>query len=129
MKLTNERSLNNKSFVNLQYLGVANLAQYNTSVAELVECALREGEGNLANNGALVVKTGKRTGRSPNDRFIVDTPTIHDSVAWGSVNKPMDPTIFEALWEKALGYISSGYEAYPPLYVTDGFAGANRTFA
>ena len=46
--------------------------------AELVEYAIRREEGRMASNGALVIETGERTGRSPNDRFIVDTPDVHD---------------------------------------------------
>ena len=55
----------------------------NLQPAQLVEEALRRGEGTLSNSGALVVKTGKYTGRSANDKFIVDTPAVHDDIAWG----------------------------------------------
>ena len=57
--------------------------------AELVEYAIRREEGCMASNGALVIETGERTGRSPNDRFIVDTPDVHDKIAWGAVNRPL----------------------------------------
>ena len=57
--------------------------------AELVECALARKEGKLASNGSLVVETGKYTGRSPKDRFVVDTPDVHDKIAWGNVNVPI----------------------------------------
>ena len=57
--------------------------------AELVEHAIRREEGRMASNGALVIETGERTGRSPNDRFIVDTPDVHDKIAWGAVNRPL----------------------------------------
>ena len=56
--------------------------------AELVEHAIRREEGRMASNGALVIETGERTGRSPNDRFIVDTPDVHDKIAWGAVQPP-----------------------------------------
>lgn len=71
----------------LEKLGIINAgAVYrNLTPAQLVEHALRRGEGTLSNTGALVVKTGKYTGRSANDKFIVDTPAVHDNIAWGKV--------------------------------------------
>lgn len=54
----------------------------NLTPAQLTEAALRRGEGKLSNTGALVVTTGKYTGRSPKDKFIVDTPSVHDDIAW-----------------------------------------------
>ena len=73
----------------LEKLGIINAgAVYrNLTPAQLVEHALRRGEGTLSNTGALVVKTGKYTGRSANDKFIVDTPAVHDDIAWGKVNR------------------------------------------
>ncbi len=64
----------------------------NLSPAKLTEHALRRGEGKISNTGALVVKTGKYTGRSANDKFIVDTPAVHDEIACGKVNR----TIYES---------------------------------
>ena len=72
----------------------------NLSVPELVEHALARGEGKLSAKGALTVTTGKYTGRSPKDKFIVDTPTIHDSIAWGSVNVPITREKFEMIRKK-----------------------------
>ena len=63
--------------------------------AELVEHAIRREEGRMASNGALVIETGERTGRSPNDRFIVDTPDVHDKIAWGAVNRPLSIESYE----------------------------------
>ena len=59
--------------------------------AGLIERALRRNEGVLTDTGALSVETGKYTGRSPEDRFIVDTPDVHDHIHWGNVNKPFPP--------------------------------------
>ena len=58
----------------------------NLSVEELINKALQRNEGEIASNGALLVKTGKRTGRSPLDRFIVKDSTTEDSVDLGDVN-------------------------------------------
>ncbi|MDO4405293.1 MAG: phosphoenolpyruvate carboxykinase (ATP), partial [Atopobiaceae bacterium] len=56
--------------------------------ATLIEKAIDLHEGILTSKGALAVETGRYTGRSPEDRFIVDTPDVHDEIAWGPVNKP-----------------------------------------
>ena len=61
----------------------------NLTPAQLTEFALERKEGKLSNTGALVVTTGKYTGRSPKDKFIVDTDGIHNEIAWGKVNRPI----------------------------------------
>lgn len=52
------------------------------SVRELIEASIRNGEGTFSDRGALRVTTGTHTGRSPKDKFIVDTPLTHDIVNW-----------------------------------------------
>lgn len=79
----------------------------NLSVKALVEMALTRGEGELAANEALVVKTGARTGRSPKDRFIVRDAITESSVDWNTINQPLSPEVFSALWEKASQYLQS----------------------
>ncbi|VVC74759.1 Phosphoenolpyruvate carboxykinase [ATP] [Aquicella siphonis] len=79
----------------------------NLSAKELVELALARGEGELASNQALVVKTGSRTGRSPKDRFIVRGQATETQVDWNQINQPISADKFEALWEKALHYLNS----------------------
>lgn len=95
----------------------------NLSVATLVEMALARGEGMLAANGALVVRTGRRTGRSPTDRFIVETKNTKDELWWGTVNKPVSPEAFNKLLSKAKDYLSKG-----DLFIFDGFAGADPSY-
>ncbi|MCW5588234.1 MAG: phosphoenolpyruvate carboxykinase [Legionellales bacterium] len=72
---------------------------------ELCEFALQRQEGVLAANGAFTAYTGKRTGRSPKDRFIVNDAITRDTVAWGEINQPIAPEVFAALWNKVEAYL------------------------
>ena len=73
---------------------------------ELLEHSLNRGEGEIAANGALLVKTGKRTGRSPLDRFIVKDLITDSKVDWGEVNRPFDSEKFNSLWQRVEFYLS-----------------------
>ena len=74
--------------------------------SELIEQALTRNEGLLTNTGALLITTGKRTGRSPNDRYIVDESSTSGGIDWGDVNKPFLEDKFEALWDRADKHLS-----------------------
>lgn len=76
------------------------------SPAELAELALLRGEGQFAANGAIVVRTGKRTGRSPKDRFIVRDSATDKTVDWGTVNQPIAPETFDALWNRVQAHLA-----------------------
>ena len=106
----------------IEKLGIINpKAVYrNLTPAQLTEAALRRGEGTLSNTGALVVTTGKYTGRSPDDKFIVDTPTIHDKIAWGKVNRPISREKFDAIRGKLAAYLQNR-----EVFIFDGMAGAD----
>ena len=84
--------------------GIATGAEifWNLTTAPLVEQAVRRGEGLLAKDGPLVVRTGKHTGRSAQDRFIVRDSVSENAVWWGKTNKPMDPDAFERLYDDFL---------------------------
>ena len=113
------------SMYGLENLGIINAKEVyrNLTPAQLTEHALRRDEGTLSNTGALVVKTGKYTGRSANDKFIVDTPSVHDDIAWGSVNRPIEQEKFNAIRAKVIAYLQ-GKE----IFIFDGFAGADPKY-
>lgn len=89
----------------------------NLSSAELIERAVARGEGRLSANGALVVNTGLRTGRSPKDRYIVDEPSTSSQIDWGNVNQPFDAGKFNALWERVNEYLTSQEHFVSELHV------------
>jgi len=93
----------------------------NLCSAALVEHALAAGEGLLASNGAFVAATGDRTGRSPKQKYLEDTPGVHDDIDWGAVNQPMKPEVFEEIEKIAREHLSETER----LYVFDGFVGAD----
>ena len=109
----------------LEKLGIiAPKAVYrNLSIPALVEKALQANEGSLSETGALVVNTGKYTGRSPDDKFVVDYPSIHDEIAWGKVNVPMDVETFDKIYNKMTAYLQGR-----DIYIFDGFAGADPKY-
>lgn len=92
----------------------------NLSVAKLVEEALSRKEGKLTSTGALLVTTGKYTGRSPKDKYIVDCEVSHDKIAWGSVNVPTTREKFDAIKEEIIKYLTD-----KDVFVFDGYAGAS----
>jgi phosphoenolpyruvate carboxykinase (ATP) len=93
----------------LSDIGLHNVktAYWNLSPAELVQEAIIRGEGTLADSGALAADTGKFTGRSPKDRFVVKDALTKDSVWWGDVNIPFDENKFDALYNKVCKYFES----------------------
>ena len=95
----------------------------NPSPAYLIEQAIKNGEGHLTETGALAIETGKYTGRSPNDKFIVDTPGVHDRIDWGDVNRPVSREVFESLLSRVKEYFDD-----KEVFVFDGLAGADRKY-
>lgn len=93
---------------------------WNLETAQLVEHAVRRSEGKLAKDGPLVVTTGKHTGRSARDKFIVRDATTEDSVWWGNVNKGMTEGHFAALKTDFLAEIAQR----DTLYVQDLYGGS-----
>ena len=91
-----------KSHIGLDYLGLANNNEvyWNLTPAELYEHAVLHGEAMLTKDHALLVHTGKFTGRSPKDKFIVEQPEIMDEIDWGEINQPTSEAVFDNLFKK-----------------------------
>jgi phosphoenolpyruvate carboxykinase (ATP) len=96
---------------------------YNLPVDELISIAVDRQEGALASTGALQVFTGKYTGRSPKDKFIVMEPAVKDRIDWGEVNQPITEAQFDRLHKRALDYMEE-----KELFVFDGYAGADSEY-
>ena len=96
----------------------------NLDPATLIEHTIRRGEGKLSSQGALVIKTGKFTGRSPKDRFIVKDEITDTKVDWGPINIPIDPDNFEKLFAKIKAYQNN----LSDVYVRDAFACAHSKY-
>src|SRR3954464_7470948 len=90
----------------------------NPTTALLYSHALKRGDGSLAEGGPLVVDTGKYTGRSPKDKFLVDEPSSTDRIWWGDVNQKLSETHFDGLREKVVAQLESA----DTLYVVDAWA-------
>ena len=101
----------------------ADKALYQLSVPQLVEEAIKNGEGTLSSTGALAIDTGKFTGRSPKDRFIVLDDITRDTVWWGDINIQFDPDAFDSLLEKACQYLNQR-----KYYVRDAYACADPSY-
>jgi phosphoenolpyruvate carboxykinase (ATP) len=92
----------------------------NASPAYLYEAALRFEKGStISSTGALIAYSGKKTGRSPTDKRVVDEPEVRDDVWWGNVNIKLDPHSFLVNRERAVDYLNTRDR----LYVVDGYGG------
>lgn len=92
----------------------------NLSVPRLVEEIIRRGEGWLANNGAVVTRTGPRSGRSPKDRFFVEEASTKNHIWWSKTNVGVASDTFDRLLKRAISYLNDR-----DVFVFDGFVGAD----
>ena len=79
---------------------------FELNTEELIKAAIDNGEGTVASNGALALETGARTGRSPNDRFIVHEDSTSHLIDWGEINRPFEAEKFSLLWDKVDAYLA-----------------------
>lgn len=111
---------------NLLKLGIKNTENihYQLSPEELVQDTLRLGDGVLSDTGALVIRTGEFTGRSPKDKFIVKDNTTANSVHWNDFNLPIDQKYFDIVHKKMIAWL----EHLPELWVRDCYACADPRY-
>jgi phosphoenolpyruvate carboxykinase (ATP) len=93
---------------------------WNIPLEGLVEESVFRGEGKLVNGGPLAVFTGKHTGRSANDKFVVKEPSSQEKVWWGKVNVETSEKVFDNLLSKMQKYLAD-----KDVFVKDCFAGAH----
>ncbi|MFA5619961.1 MAG: phosphoenolpyruvate carboxykinase (ATP) [Weeksellaceae bacterium] len=99
----------------------SNQVQWNLSPEELTAISIRENQVEQASSGAINVLTGKFTGRSPLDRFIVKDEITENTIWWGNINIPFDSDKFDALYDKVAKHLSE-----KELYVRDAYACADK---
>jgi len=106
--------------------GIATSAElfWNLQTAPLVEHALQRGEGRLTKDGALLVDTGKFTGRSVKDKFVVRDATTEDTINWGAINQPM--TVEH--WANLKADFLAAVREQEQLYVADLFGGSQPEY-
>ncbi|MDR3698399.1 MAG: phosphoenolpyruvate carboxykinase (ATP) [Candidatus Sulfopaludibacter sp.] len=100
-----------------------NVAYWNLGTAQLVEHAIQRREGNLASGGALVVRTGQFTGRSPKDKFVVRDEITDPNIQWGPVNQPLSEAQFDRIYRRMMAFWQ-GHE----VYVQDCYVGADPEY-
>lgn len=97
----------------------------NPSPSKFYEEAIKYDAGSaLADNGALIVRSGKRTGRSPADKRVVNTPDVSKEIWWGDINIGLDEHTFDINHQRATDYLNT----LDKLYVIDGFAGWDKDY-
>ncbi|KKI54679.1 MAG: phosphoenolpyruvate carboxykinase (ATP) [Staphylococcus equorum] len=95
---------------------------FQLSTTQLYNKILNNDEGALTELGAINAKTGKYTGRSPKDKFIVNEPSYRDDIDWGNINQPIEEETFLNLYDKVLAHLNKKDE----LYVFNGYAGSDE---
>ena len=116
-----EPAISSQAVSQLEQMGITpGKIHRNFQVKKLIELVIEKNEAILTANGAVSVRTGKYTGRSPDDRFIVDDEQTHDSVDWGKINHPFPEDKFDKIFEKMKRHVKD-----KEIFIFDGFVGAD----
>ena len=112
----------------LDQIGLNNVSKIhrNLNVDNLIDEILKNNEGVISSTGAPIVDTGKFTGRSPKDKYIVDEPSSNSQIWWGQVNQKIDEKVFDELFSKIVDYYNSDQN---DTYMFDGYAGFDPKYS
>ena len=112
----------------LDQIGLNNVSKIhrNLNVDNLIDEILKNKEGVISSTGAPIVDTGKFTGRSPKDKYIVDEPSSNSQIWWGQVNQKIDEKVFDELFSKIVDYYNSDPN---DTYMFDGYAGFDPKYS
>ena len=106
----------------LSSIGILNSnIKFNFSSKQLSEVSVKNKQAKLTSTNAISINTGKFTGRSPEDRFIVEEASTRDQIEWGNVNQPFNSDDFNNLWNKVSDYLSNKKH-----YKTEVHVGSNK---
>ena len=115
---------NNKKQFNLNSIGIlSNKIYRNLSIEKLIENEIENNEVKIGMNGAVIVDTGKYTGRSPEDKYFVNESSSTKDLWWGPVNRKIDERIFDELYNEVISSYNDDIDS--KTYVFDGYAGAD----
>ena len=103
----NHGRVNNNNTLEQQGITGLGAVYYNLQEPALMEFAVSAGEGRLGQGGSLLVSTGKFTGRSPKDKFVVRTANVIDKIWWDN-NPPMEPEKFDLLYQDMRQHMQGG---------------------
>ena len=112
----------------LDQIGLNNVSKIhrNLNVDNLINEILKNNEGVISSTGAPIVDTGKFTGRSPKDKYIVNEPSSNSQIWWGQVNQKIDEKVFDELFSKIVDYYNSDPN---DTYMFDGYAGFDPKYS
>ena len=111
-----------KFLLQLEKMGIkSSKVHRNISVQDLLDLATQKNEGIITSTGSLSVKTGKYTGRSPDDRYIIGNDEIRQNVDWSKINRSFPEEKFEKIFQKMKKHLEK-----KEIFVFDGFVGAER---
>ncbi len=118
-------SAENKKLLSYLHMDPNKDVCYNVGRARLIEDVILKKEGVLSQTGAVIVETGKHTGRSPNDKYIVNNNKPADAeIEWGAVNKPISPELYKQILENVKHYLEG-----KDIYIQDAVAGRDQAYA